>query len=318
MRGEKPVLAFSSCHITIHLLVENDVAEAIGRPPGRHARRAESPPLSCGEKEGTDVAIDSYERDMLAYAYRNRRPFRTYGIGQPDGITAFFPSILNFVSEDTEVHLLASGAADDQGRQVDLDVSVCLTWFEESGLGVLHVTFSPAAGYELNEYDIVKFVKLWEGGEFITRPISFYAGGEELGKPWPLEIDGPNDPKIASWTYHLLTALVRWASRDRKTRLKLVSSAQPGASSRKTGRRGLSWPLSRSGSFPCWSTPSSTSGNGITKGRTDGQGSGRFSWRRSAPAARAGGRRPRCGTGARLRRPRRGCGRGRSARPPGR
>lgn len=187
------------------------------------------------EKGRSDAAIDSYERDMLAYAYRNQRPFRTHRIGKPGRITAIFPSLVKFVSEDTEVHLRASGAPDDRGRQVVLDVSFCLTWFEESGRGVLDVSFTPAPDVELNEYDLLKFVKLWEGGECITPPIAFSADGEELGQPWPRGIQDPNDPKIAWWTHHMLTALARWASRGMETRLKLVSpklvsSTQPGAS----------------------------------------------------------------------------------------
>jgi hypothetical protein len=233
MRVEQPVLAFPCCHITIHLLVENDVAEAVGRPLGRHARHAAPSQLfGSGEKGRSDAAIDSYERDMLAYAYRNRRPFRTQRIGKPSRITAVFPSLLKFVSEDTEVHLRASGAPDDRGRQVELDVSTCVTWFEESGRGVLHVTFSPAANFELNEYDLLKLVKLWEGGECITAPVAFRADGEELGTPWPQGIRDPNDPELACWTYNLLTALASWASRGMQTRLKLVSGTPPGASDR--------------------------------------------------------------------------------------
>jgi hypothetical protein len=134
---------------------------------------------------------------MLAYAYRNQRPFRTHRIGKPGRITAIFPSLVKFVSEDTEVHLRASGAPDDRGRQVVLDVSFCLTWFEESGRGVLDVSFTPAPDVELNEYDLLKFVKLWEGGECITPPIAFSADGEELGQPWstPLFTSGDSTTK---------------------------------------------------------------------------------------------------------------------------
>src|SRR5208282_2444837 len=106
--------------------------------------------------------------------------------------------------EETEVHLHASGALGDRGRLVELDVSTSVTWFNGGGRGVLHVTFSPAPGFELNEYDLLKFAKLWEGGECITPPIGFRADGQELGEPWPQGMRDVNEPAFAWWTYHLL------------------------------------------------------------------------------------------------------------------
>jgi hypothetical protein len=244
VRDEHPVLGFPCCHVTIHILVENDAAEVTGQPPNLDARGAVPAQLSgSGKKDRSDAAIDSYERDMLAYAYRNDRPFRTLRLGKARHMTVTFPSLLKFVSEDIEVHLRASGTSDDRGRQVNLAVSTCITWFEENKRGVLHITFSPGPKdepgpkvepgqkVELNEYDLLKFVKLWEGGEFITQPIAFLrADGKELGEPWPQEIQDPNDARIARWTFDLLTALTSWASRGTGTRLTLVSNTQSGSS----------------------------------------------------------------------------------------
>ena len=190
LRDENPVLAFTRCFITFHLLI-----------PGE----SEIPVEALSDK-----AVDSYERDMLAYAYRNERPFKTRMLSEPARITAVFPPVLRFFSEDSEVLLRT---ADHLERRVDFDVLGCITDFygQSSQKRVLHITLSPTEGTEVNEFDLLKLAKLWEGGERVTQTVVFECEGQSITDKWPEEnVDDPNDPKLECYSNQTRSSLVRW------------------------------------------------------------------------------------------------------------
>jgi hypothetical protein len=190
LRDENPVLAFSHCFVTFHLLIPEESELHL--------------------EQLSDKAIDSYERDMLAYAYRTRRPFKTRMLSEPAKITAVFPPILRFFSEDSEIHLRT---ADHLERRVDFDVLGCITeFFGKSSRGrVLHITFSPPEGTEVNEFDLLKLAKLWEGGERVTQTVAFECEGRRVTEKWPEgDIDDPDDPMLEYYSNETLSSLARW------------------------------------------------------------------------------------------------------------
>jgi GNAT superfamily N-acetyltransferase len=117
--------------------------------------------------------IESFERDMLAYAYRgSRAPFASQIDLKPAlrRLRIRFPSQVSFVSEGRPVTLLRVRDGDDGGREVELRVA--RTDFR-SGLSILHLVLNAARDggrSTLNEYDVIKFAKFWEGGEGVREP----------------------------------------------------------------------------------------------------------------------------------------------------
>jgi hypothetical protein len=119
--------------------------------------------------------IDSFERDMLAYAYQgSRRPFASQVDLKPElrHVSVRFPPHVSFVSEGRPVTLLRAGANGDEGvRPVELRIA--RTDFR-SGVSILHCVLNASGNRDsiLNEYDVIKLAKFWEGGEGVHEPAS--------------------------------------------------------------------------------------------------------------------------------------------------
>jgi hypothetical protein len=128
----------------------------------------------CGEGDAPSAesqkerALRSYEDDMLLYAHRDVPPFATRVVPPPfTSATARFAPELTYEAEGKRKRLLCAGAT-PTGRSRSFEVALGETVFERSGLAVLTLVLTPAPASEeseLNEYDLVKLVKLWEGGE---------------------------------------------------------------------------------------------------------------------------------------------------------
>ena len=161
---EEPCLSFSEYGIALHF------AAWRGRDDGSVA--------TAWSKE-----LGSFERDVLSYAYRNRPPFFTHVLALPEElrrVTAVFPADVEYTSEGRDVRLRCAGLDGDGVRRRPFRLMASRTDFTASGLSVLHVVLGPqqrdgADGVtrpesELNEFDVIKLIKLWEGGEELRDP----------------------------------------------------------------------------------------------------------------------------------------------------
>jgi hypothetical protein len=160
-RREEPVLTFRRFAIAFHLVAtvaEDDPdrpREATGRSDEAQAR--------------AERGLASYEDDMLLYAHRDDAPFTTRIVPSDiQTLTVLFPPELVYESEGNIRHLQCDGAG-DVGRKRLFRVTLAETEFKSERLAVLSVVLTPSVvGAEdsvLNEYDVIKLVKLWEGGE---------------------------------------------------------------------------------------------------------------------------------------------------------
>jgi len=136
--------------------------------------------------------FSSFERDLVSYAYRDDPPFGTSLIDAPDAarhLEIQYPALLTYVSEGLEIRLACADADPARGRRRSVALRAAQTHFR-SGLSVFHLVLSPEAGQDsaLNEYDLVKLIKLWEGGEGvgidsshrIDRRVTFLSKGGDL------------------------------------------------------------------------------------------------------------------------------------------
>jgi GNAT superfamily N-acetyltransferase len=153
----------------------------------------------------SDTVMRSFEDDILAYAYRESPPFRTRAVPVPDEwarISVEFAGEITYLSEGRRVTFLAEGkhvplqcADGPQGRTRRFLLRASRTDFETSELSILHLVFGPDPGSEdstLNEWDLIKLMKLWNEGEGLTadgtdavgkRFVCFRAGGREVTLP---------------------------------------------------------------------------------------------------------------------------------------
>ncbi len=141
--------------------------------------------VSSGERrfdEGLDPPTEpflSYERDVLAYAYRDEtRPFATTTCDVDPALQVVdlsFASELTYSAEGQTVALYQNGKPPVHR----VDVRACVTRFK-AGIAVGHLVLSPhessddkASGSTsaLNEYEVIKLIKVWEGGEDMHGPL---------------------------------------------------------------------------------------------------------------------------------------------------
>jgi len=162
LRREQPVLTFRRFAIAFHL-----VATAAEDGP----KRAEEAKADRADdaRARAEWGLASYEDDMLLYAHRDDAPFTTWIVpSKLQTATVFFPRELSYESEGKVRHLHCHGAT-DAGRTRRFRVTLAETKFRSERLAVLSLVLTPSApGSEesvLNEYDVIKLVKLWEGGE---------------------------------------------------------------------------------------------------------------------------------------------------------
>jgi hypothetical protein len=158
---EQPKLAFREYAIAFHVAA---VWCGEGEPP-----HADSP---------EERALESYEDDMLLFAHRDEPPFRTR-IVQSDleQVTVGFTPMLSYEAEGREKRLGAARPSRSFG------VVLGETVFPRSGV-VLEHTRGPLAvltlvltpGEEVDEYEVIKLAKLWEGGESVGAPSAIREG----------------------------------------------------------------------------------------------------------------------------------------------
>ncbi|MDR7453221.1 MAG: hypothetical protein QN137_01930, partial [Armatimonadota bacterium] len=152
---EEPALAFDRYGIALHFLAPPE--DALGRQTDAAAR------------ESSDE-FRSFERDLLSYAYRGAPPLGSHVLPVPEHLrrmTLHLPPCITYVSEGLIVDLLCAEQHPAGDRRRAVGVRASRTDFR-SGLAVYHLVLTPdgePAATALSEYDLVKLVKLWEGGE---------------------------------------------------------------------------------------------------------------------------------------------------------
>jgi hypothetical protein len=159
----------------------------------------------CGKGDPPDAespeerAMESYEDDMLLYAHRDKPPFRTRVVqSELEQVTVGFAPELTYEAEGQHKRLSWPGAG-EEGRSRSFAVFLGETVFDRSEvvfrdtrtpLCVLTLVLTP--GDELNEYDVIKLAKLWEGGESVGSPSAIRKGHDlwfptEPGEPGSLD-----------------------------------------------------------------------------------------------------------------------------------
>jgi hypothetical protein len=160
--AESPALAFRRYAVAFHLAAE---------------WRGDDDPRLRGENVW-ERALESYEDDMLLYAHRDDPPFRTRIVrAANEAVTVRFPPMIAFETEGRRKHVRCFGATED-GRFRTFSLRLGQTWFERSRLAVLTLILTPDVDSELNEYDVIKLVKLWEGGEAVVDEPSINEGSD--------------------------------------------------------------------------------------------------------------------------------------------
>jgi len=149
---ETPKLEFSQYAIAFHFAAE---------------WKSEQLPGSSRDRE----PMASYERDMLQHAHRDEPPFSTRVDSLPWAglkVHVHFPADVVFESELRLIRLQG------EAHRRTFDVSTSATVFERSsssGTRIVVLNLALASGEEsppLNEYDVIKLIKLWEGGEGLS------------------------------------------------------------------------------------------------------------------------------------------------------
>jgi hypothetical protein len=178
-KREAPALRFSDYALAFHFAAEWNI----------HRLSAASRD-DVGESAGRGTVpepMESYERDLLLYAHRDESPFRTHVVSVPPHmatLTAYFPAELAFESELRRIRL----RCEPEGQNRRFTVSASVTIFKRSRILVLNLVLLPPGGPDdeanLNEYDVIKLIKLWEGGEGRTaadwnREILFESGDQK-------------------------------------------------------------------------------------------------------------------------------------------
>jgi hypothetical protein len=175
---EEPRFTFLQYGIAFHLAAEwcgDDEPPELGEEPAERAMR-------------------SFEDDMLLFAHRDEPPFRTRIISSVlERVDVRFPQTLVYEAEGRTNTLHCVDVAVDGRRRRSFGVSLAETYFEQSRLGVLTIVLEPiddAADSQLNEYDVIKLVKLWEGGEGVKGAKSALSEKEprlDVSFGWPGE-----------------------------------------------------------------------------------------------------------------------------------
>ncbi len=179
---EDPVLSFTNYAVGFHFATSANASESGDRGASEEA---------SGSLEAR--ALESFERDMLLYAYRHVAPLKTRSLGphQREPVAVTFPHELDLESEGEPIRLVCEGA--HHGERVrHAIVLASRTSFARSDVAVMTLVLR-SAGHdpsEFNEYDLIKLAKLWEGGERLPEPGS----RDERRYPVRFEIDGRREP----------------------------------------------------------------------------------------------------------------------------
>jgi hypothetical protein len=178
-RPEDPVLSFTNYAVGFHFATSANPSES-----GDHGTSEEA----AATLEAR--ALESFERDMLLYAYRHVAPLHTRSIGPHQGepVDVVFPHELYFESEGEPIRLVC---AEDGERVRHAIVLASRTSFARSDVAVMTLVLGSTRSRtsEFNEYDLIKLAKLWEGGERLPEPGS----RDESDYPVWFEVDGRRD-----------------------------------------------------------------------------------------------------------------------------
>jgi hypothetical protein len=152
VRVEDPALWFCEYAIAFHL-----------------AAAWSGSPLTDEQIQGTtetERGLASYEDDMLLYAHRDDPPFVTRVLPGKRSVELRFPRTVAYESEGQPYELRSAGGAKP------FELRLAQTWFKRSQIGVLTLVLLPldpgSSESELNEYDLIRLAKLWEGGEAVS------------------------------------------------------------------------------------------------------------------------------------------------------
>lgn len=124
----------------------------------------------------------SYEDDMLLHAHRDDPPFATRIVpSELKTLTVRFPPVLAFETEGEAKRVRCAGAT-EAGRARAFGITLGETVFKPGELAVLSLVLTPtdppSEDSMLNEYDAIKLVKLWEGGEGLAGAPSAITEGD--------------------------------------------------------------------------------------------------------------------------------------------
>jgi hypothetical protein len=154
-KDERPALSLDTYAVGLHLV-------------GSGGAQVDHEPV-----DSLDARLEAYERDILAYMHRDEPPFRTRTVGIFDNVSVEFPGTWLYQSDQAGWVRLVCADAPEGRRRRSLMVTASRTDFRRSGTSVLHIVFHPIQGVgesALNEYDVIKLMKLWEGGEGFPTP----------------------------------------------------------------------------------------------------------------------------------------------------
>ena len=194
-RIETPVLGIEDFIVAFHI-----AATRRGRPE----------PETDVDREGSPSPLRSYERDMLSYAYRDTGNLSTTVLRSselPDNgcVKIGFPSRTEYES-DTENESERNDRVSicRSGKEGAVTLRAAITEFKKSNISILHIILSSfqksagseesLTGYDLDEYDLIKLIKLWEGGEGQPDPGSSEEDLKAKQKEIPHFFVGDGDP----------------------------------------------------------------------------------------------------------------------------
>lgn len=155
--AEDPQLSFRSWGIAFHFIESPTRFE--NRKPGRSSE-----------------AFASFERDLLAFAFRQVPPFRHRRRRIPANkwrIEITFPSALEYLAEGERKRLVRHETQPPSARRIRHAFIKASESSFPDGTTVRHLVLGSCAppgtvcdeSFCLDEWDIVKLIKLWEGGE---------------------------------------------------------------------------------------------------------------------------------------------------------
>jgi hypothetical protein len=172
-RPEEPQLLVNDFTVAIHIAAMDRQPDLPRRQERIAAQYVSSD--SRSSDHNSDRQLRSYERDMLSYAYRDAPHFYTtvlnkaprHGAGR---LTIGFPARTAYQSENK--NWLSVPA--DESKSCAVAFQAAITDFVDSPISILHIVLrscpklhasTQPKRYGLDEYDLIKLIKLWEGGE---------------------------------------------------------------------------------------------------------------------------------------------------------
>lgn len=171
---EEPELSFARYAIAFHLAATRSDSKDVDR-------RLELEPDP--DEIEVERAMASYEDDMLLYAHRDDAPFATrIRPAVLTDVTVRFPPELAYAAEGIVTRRRCADAT-EAGRLRRFRVTLAETEFKPGDVAVLSLVLTPAepgsAQSVVNEFDVIKLAKLWEGGEGLPGAASAIDEGDD-------------------------------------------------------------------------------------------------------------------------------------------